>query len=319
MATLPKVSLKAEIPAELKSELEQQSKWGKVLSLTPVVMTVIATLLAGLSSSEMTRAQYDRSLAAQRQSKAGDQWNFFQGKKLRSAVQRSSLDLLSTTTEVHPLDLATLRQALAGTPAATTLDAPAAQRALAALRDGTPLNSDPAPVLPANVQATLAALDDAQPDTAVAKLLRRVTEAELDAALRASQAYALAFDVAQKSLGQTIDAWEKQLIQGAASVARRRDFTAARLDYAARRYDTEARMNQAIAALFELQVRSSNLSAERHHLRSGRFFYGMLAAQTGVIVATLALAAQRRNLLWGIAASAGMIALAFAVYVLAYV
>ena len=33
------------------------------------------TLLAGLASSEMTRAQYDRSFAAELQSKAGDQWN----------------------------------------------------------------------------------------------------------------------------------------------------------------------------------------------------------------------------------------------------
>ena len=34
-----------------------------------------------------------------------------------------------------------------------------------------------------------------------------------------------------------------------------------------------------IAGLFELQVRTSNISAERHHRRSSRFFFGMLAAQ----------------------------------------
>ena len=33
--------------------------------MTPVVMTVIATVLAGLSSSEMTKAQYHRSVAGQ--------------------------------------------------------------------------------------------------------------------------------------------------------------------------------------------------------------------------------------------------------------
>ena len=42
----------------------------------------------------------------------------------------------------------------------------------------------------------------------------------------------------------------------------------------------------------------------------------MLAGQVGVIVATLALAMQRRNLLWAIAACAGTIALGFAAYVL---
>ena len=60
---LPKVRLKAEVPEDLKSELAR-TPWGKVLSVTPVVLTVIATMLAGLASSEMTRAQYERSLAA---------------------------------------------------------------------------------------------------------------------------------------------------------------------------------------------------------------------------------------------------------------
>ena len=56
MAALPKITLKAQIPEELKAEVAQ-TPWGKVLSVTPVVMTVIATMLAGLASSEMTRAQ----------------------------------------------------------------------------------------------------------------------------------------------------------------------------------------------------------------------------------------------------------------------
>ena len=56
--------MKTKIPDELKAEVPQTT-WGKILSSTPVVMAVVATLLAGLASSEMTRAQYDRSLAAQ--------------------------------------------------------------------------------------------------------------------------------------------------------------------------------------------------------------------------------------------------------------
>ena len=47
--------MKTTIPEPLKADLPQ-TKWGKVLGATPVVMTVIATMLAGLSSSEMTRA-----------------------------------------------------------------------------------------------------------------------------------------------------------------------------------------------------------------------------------------------------------------------
>ena len=55
---------KIQIPDELKKDLPQ-TKWGKILAATPIIMTVVATMLAGLASSEMTKAQYDRASAAQ--------------------------------------------------------------------------------------------------------------------------------------------------------------------------------------------------------------------------------------------------------------
>ena len=64
-------------------------------------------MLAGLANSEITRAQYGRSLAAQQQSKAGDQWSYYQAKRLRSALQKNALDIVHATAEVH-LDLAFL-------------------------------------------------------------------------------------------------------------------------------------------------------------------------------------------------------------------
>jgi len=48
--------MKTKVPDQLAAEVPQ-TKWGKTLLATPVIMTVIATLLAGLASSEMTRAQ----------------------------------------------------------------------------------------------------------------------------------------------------------------------------------------------------------------------------------------------------------------------
>src|SRR5579859_608653 len=104
-----------KIPEQLKSDTPQTG-WGKVLLATPVVMTVIATMLAGLASSEMTRAQYDRSLGAQQQSKAGDQWSFFQAKRLRGAIQRNTADLLQTVTEVHPFTEGALEQIVQQVP-----------------------------------------------------------------------------------------------------------------------------------------------------------------------------------------------------------
>src|SRR5271165_4187866 len=135
---------KISIPDELKADLPS-SKFGKILGATPVVMAVVATMLAGLASSEMTRAQYDRSLGAQQQSKAGDQWSFFQAKRLRGAIQRNTADLLQTLTEVHLFDPAALKllagqspgQASSSEPEALkkellgVLESPAGQQALA--------------------------------------------------------------------------------------------------------------------------------------------------------------------------------------------
>src|ERR1039458_7354633 len=101
---------KIKIPDAVKADLPP-TKWGKILGATPVVMAVIATMLAGLASSEMTKAQYDRAFAAQLQSKAGDQWGYYQAKKLRSAVARNSLDLLAATSDIKPLDAGALPNA----------------------------------------------------------------------------------------------------------------------------------------------------------------------------------------------------------------
>lgn len=77
--------------------------WDKIITSTPVVMTVLATILAGLSSSEMSQAQYYRSLSAQHQSKASDQWAFFQAKKIRSTDVQGTLTLLRGNGDVASL------------------------------------------------------------------------------------------------------------------------------------------------------------------------------------------------------------------------
>jgi len=293
--------------------------WGKVLSATPVVLTVVATMLAGLSSSEMNRAQYDRSLAAQLQSKAGDQWNFFQGKKLRGAVQRNTLDTIASTSESGALTAVSLAQALNGTTAAALVETPEGRAALSVLSgEALPLPAAATP-LDSSVEAALHALENARPDGEMADLVNRIDVEVLDAAVKSARAQTLALDAATGPLGKTIDVFEKWLSGQAGTSPVRRDFTIARLGFNSRRYDAEARLNQMVAELYELQVRKSNLSAERHHRRSQVFFYGMLAAQMGVIISTLAMAARNRNLLWSLAAGAGVIAIGFALYVYLYV
>ncbi len=81
----------------------QKTALDKIITATPVVMTVLATILAGLSSSEMSQAQYFRSLAAEHQSKASDQWAFFQAKKIRSADAGHALQLIQNLGDVAPV------------------------------------------------------------------------------------------------------------------------------------------------------------------------------------------------------------------------
>jgi hypothetical protein len=276
--------MKVTIPEELKRDMPQ-TQWGKILSATPIVMTVIATLLAGLASSEMTHAQYDRAMGAQLQSKAGDQWGYFQAKKLRGAMQRNSLELLQATTDVHPLDNPALEK----------------------------IPSLPAAAPDANLQAALEAVEMEKPETEITGSLRALDDKTLETALQAARDQARAFDVALAPANQAIAQLEKSLPAGDKSAAR--DLAAAKMRFSGARYDAEAALNQNIGYLLELQVRKANLSAERHHKRSQKFFFGMLAAQAGVIVSTFAMAARKRNLLWTLAAAAGIAAVGFAIYV----
>ena len=335
--------MKVQVPDQLKADLPP-TNWGKMLAATPVAMAVIATLLAGLASSEMTRAQYDRALAAQQQSKAGDQWSFFQAKRLRGALQRNALDLLQSTVELHPLTAAGLRAAVEQWPSQPSESeaakvrtellavaaSPVGQQALGFLQRGEVPPAGDAPKLDPNVKAALDAVENLTPEAQIVPLLAKVSLGTLDEALLAARDRAQNFDNATKPVNQAIDQVESLLTRQAASLEGKapspasgasltRDYTAARLRYAAVRYEVEARLNQSIAIFYELQVRKSNISAERHHHRSQRFFFGMLAAQLGVIVSTLAMAARQRNLLWSIAAVAGLLAIAFAIYVYLFI
>ncbi|MDB6127233.1 MAG: hypothetical protein JWM35_1129 [Verrucomicrobia bacterium] len=308
------MSAKIQVPEELKADMPPNA-WGKVLAATPIVMTVIATLLAGLSSSEMTRAQYDRSLAAQQQSKAGDQWSYFQAKKLRAALQRNTLDMISSSAPAHPLDADALAARLANSTVSSSIN-PASIDIL--VHGNLPsLPPDPHP-LDARIVGVLAAIDAGQPDAEIAAALTRIKEADLAAALRAAGDRVRASDALLKPVTQSIDTMEKEFGRTPADPLSR-DFVVARLNFAAARYESESRQNQLVAQLYELQVRQSNVSAERHHLRSQRFFYGMLAAQLAVIMSTFSMAARKHNFLWALAATAGTAALAFAAYVYLFI
>lgn len=294
--------MSTKIPDALKADMPQTT-WGRILVATPVVMTVVATLLAGLASSEMTRAQYNRAFAAQQQAKAGDQWSFFQAKRLRGTMQLGTLDLLKATAPLRPLDEAGLTKF-------GEVDAAASAALLKGELPPAPASTLSDPPL----KNALEAVERMKPEREIRSLLESVKTATVDEAIQAARERAAAFDAATSPISRSVDRIEKAVAaSGPADLVR--DVTAARLRYTAARYEVEARLNQAVANLYELQVRQSNMAAERHHRRSERFFFGMLAAQAAVITATFALAARQRSLLWGLAAGVGIVAVAFAVYV----
>jgi len=321
--------MKVQIPDALKADVPQTT-FGKILAATPVVMAVVATMLAGLASSEMTRAQYDRSLGAQQQSKAGDQWSFFQAKRMRGAFQRNTAELLQAVSDVHPLERATFKKwaEKVQPKLATLLESQSGKDALDFLQRGKVPSISAAPPPDATLRAALEGLENLAVDSEMAALLAPIDDKELEASVRVAREQSQLFDEASKPINQTIDDMDA-LVMSAATASTgagaaigtsvRRDFTHARLRYTAARYEVEARLNQAIANLYELQVRKNNLSAERHHARSQKFFFGMLGAQLGVLISTFAMAARNRNLLWSLAAVAGLIAIAFAIYVYLYV
>src|ERR1035441_2799604 len=204
---------KIKIPDVVKADLPP-TKWGKILGVTPIVMTVIATMLAGLASSEMTKAQYDRSLAAQLQSKAGDQWSYSQAKKLRSAVAHNTLDLLAATSDVQPLEAAALQNANTATVAALTKNQ---------LPEAASAKFDD------SVQAALDALDNSKPEAEIVAALNQVKPALLAQSLTAAQDAATAFDNASKPINKASDKFDESLMAGDKNVFR--SFSAARLRY----------------------------------------------------------------------------------------
>src|SRR6516164_8706935 len=94
---LPKINFET-MPGAVSSQ--QKTVWTGIMSATPVLLTVLATVLAGLSSSEMTLAQYHRALAAQNQSKAGDQWSFFQAKRIRGTNLEMTGELMQALAQI---------------------------------------------------------------------------------------------------------------------------------------------------------------------------------------------------------------------------
>ena len=73
---------------------EKKSIWSKAMSSIPIILTVLATAFAGMSTSAMTQSMYYRSVAAQDQSKAANQWGYFQAKRIRGTTLEAAVKMM---------------------------------------------------------------------------------------------------------------------------------------------------------------------------------------------------------------------------------
>jgi hypothetical protein len=399
---------------------EPHKSWQEAaLTSTPIVLTVVATALAGLSSSEMTLAQYHRSLAAQNQSKASDQWGFFQAKRIRGSDMEIAADFIPIRFKPGKVDsnllMATVNRlasefqrgdkevsrlvrgidAAKGTGVAEPLrkaadelqkiakdtaekaernkqqlaqqlDRDEVRMAFAYLSDGKVPEIQDAKFDYPDIDKAVQAISDRLSETEMAPLVRNIKEDDLMKAIETAEANARRFENAGKPVGKTLDDLDKLLnqlvglaasyhqavraldgastqvsgsdkgtnpaeVQKAVSQVERTDsvvqaaaeelngmFKAGRYGYTARRQGREASYNLNIAGLYEVQVRLNSLNSGRHRTRSKLFFFGMLAAQAGVTIASLSLAVRQRNILWGLAGLAGIGAVLFSGYVYLY-
>jgi len=291
---MPKIE--PEDPAKPKSTFE------KIVSTTPIALTVIATVLAGLSSSSMNLGQYYRGLATQAQSKAGDQWNLFQAKKLRQSGIDNTIAILSS---------------MAKAPAATMPVETGEENVTAALRSGTVPQPTTETIQNEDVNAALKAIENHRPDAEIKDIVKKISDEDVQKAIDVTERNYAAFDAqvgqinsALDRMGGTIEKQHPEMM-GA--------FSLARLRFSSKRYAADAKYNQTPGDIYEIEVRRNTVLSERYRIRSKQFFWAMLAAQAGVMIATFSIAMRQKSLLWGVASAAGLIALSAGVYVYLFV
>jgi hypothetical protein len=315
---------------------------GQIIQMTPILLTVLATALAGMSSSEMTQSMYYRSLAGQHQSKAGDQWAFFQAKRIRGTSLEGTVTLLKSVAQLESPTATQMRGALgqiiAEIGAASLGGKKAAGELQSRLDQWQGANQkNPAlaylfgPALPSSADQELpkdaehedlhlavAAMGRRHSEAELAELVKKVDPAQIEAAALVAEHNADLFDQACEPASAAL-AQLRGLIAAAAAAAGDADAklraelhqlsTQIELissDFDARRYRRESVYNRKAAELYELRVARSGVTSDKHRDRSRNFFFSMLLAQAGVTISSLALARTNKSLFWSLAALAGL-------------
>lgn len=274
-------------------------KFGAAL---PIALTAIATAFAGLSSSEMSRAMYHRSEAAQDQSKANDQWSVASHKRDRSLMMQTAA-LMLRPDEAFKLPIPEPADSF-GTPGS------ASQTARDWMSQGGPPSQTFPAIDDAAIVKVLDANRDGKPEAELLGAARGVNRVKLEETIDRANAELKRIDAEWQPV---VDVLNRRL--AAMAESRDRGQQAKHMEVEQRRYRIEANLNQQLGHLYEVRVKTSSLQSERHHSRSENFFYAMLAGQAGATLAALALARKRQSGLWLGAGLIGTVSVGFGAYV----
>jgi hypothetical protein len=277
-------------------EAEPSGLFAKLGAALPVGLAALATAFAGMSSSEMARAMFWRSAAAQDQAKATSQWTLAGFKKDRALIVQTTAVSFRILPQHTPA-------AEYGSPTD-----PASAAAVKWLRgEGPPTVSLP-PVTDEGIQSVLAGMKERLPERELIRRAVGIPFPVLDDAIRDAERSVAALDDEWGQVFRAADALASKSPTPAAAQAERYDLEG-------RRYQIEATLNQGISQLYEVRVRRTTAESDRQRKRSDNFFYAMLVAQLGATGGSLALARRRRSALWLLAGLTGLVSVAFGGYV----
>ena len=286
-----------------------RSWFDKLGAALPVALTAIATAFAGMSTSEMSRAMYWRSAAAQDQAKANDQWTLAGFKRDRSLmVQTAAAQLTAAAGYRRP------------SPGVGGAVKPTTPPPLVARVGKWQAGKAEAPTDDPGVAGLLDAIRDKRPEDEAVQMAKKVkadaVQAAITAAERAGVEVETAWDAEVEQVAKLAkDAAAAAAGAGPAQVADANLALAAKYDTDYRRYRAESTLNYWIGYQYEVRVKKSAAESDRHRSRSENFFYAMLAGQVGATLAALGLARKRKSAIWLLAGVAGLVAVGFGGFV----
>lgn len=278
----------------------------KIGAALPIALTAIATAFAGMSTSEMTRAMYWRSAAAQDQAKANDQWTLAGFKRDRSLIMQTTAVQL---------------RALTGYRTGPEIQRTATPEVVGKVAKWLGGKGEP-PVEDVKIAAVLNAVREKKPEEEAVALTRDLTFDTIQKAISAAEASGVEVE---KAWDAEVDETEKRAREATTTAAKSNGDAkaiadanltqAARFDADFSRYRAESTMNYWVGFFYEVRVKKSASESDRHRTRSENFFYAMLAAQVGATLASLGMARKQKSALWLVAGLSGLVAVGFGAWV----